>query len=158
MKRRTIGTLAREVGVSVETIRFYERCGILAQPPLPPRGWREYGEEALALIRYIKQAQQMGFTLAELKRLQVKADGSRRAFCESIRNATRKKMRAVEEHIRQLQTIRQDLESFLARCTAKKKNERCPIYDTCVRLKTSSSPLDLSYEQSEGSALSPRRR
>lgn len=144
MKRRTIGTLAREAGINVETIRFYERCGILAQPSLPPEGWREYGDEALALIRYIKQAQKMGFTLAELKRLQVKADGNRRAFCESIRNATRERMRAVEEQTRQLQTIRRDLESFLARCTAKKRNERCPIYDTCVRLKKSSPPLDLS--------------
>jgi hypothetical protein len=66
MKRRTIGTLAREAGVNVETVRFHERCGILAQPPEPPKGWREYGKEGLDLIRYIKQAQQMGFTLAEL--------------------------------------------------------------------------------------------
>jgi MerR family mercuric resistance operon transcriptional regulator len=144
MRRRTIGTLAREAGVNVETVRFYERCGILAQPPVPTKGWREYGKEALALIRYIKQAQQMGFTLAELKRLQIKADGNQWAFCESVRSATREKMCAVEEQIRQLQTVRQNLEGFLARCTAKKKNERCPIYDTCVRLKTSSGPLDSS--------------
>ena len=66
MKRRTIGTLAREAGVNVETVRFYERLGILTQPPSPPEGLREYGEEVCALIRYIKQAQQVGFTLAEL--------------------------------------------------------------------------------------------
>jgi MerR family mercuric resistance operon transcriptional regulator len=144
MKRRTIGTLAREAGVNVETVRFYERCGILLQPPSPQEGWREYDEEALALIRYIKQAQHMGFTLAELKRLQTKADGSRFAFCESVRNAAREKMRAIEEQIGHLQTIRQGLEGFLARCTAKKMDEKCLIYETCVRLKASPAAVDLS--------------
>lgn len=51
MKRRTIGTLAREARVNVETVRFYERCGILVRPPSQPEGWREYDDEALALIR-----------------------------------------------------------------------------------------------------------
>jgi DNA-binding transcriptional MerR regulator len=139
MKRRTIGTLAREAGVNLETIRFYERCGILAKLPSQPGGWREYDDETLALIRYIKQAQQMGFTIAELKRLQTEADGDRRAFCESVRNAAREKIRAVEERIGQLKTVRQDLENFLARCTAKKIDERCPIYETCARLKASSA-------------------
>jgi MerR family transcriptional regulator, mercuric resistance operon regulatory protein len=138
MKRRTIGTLAWEAGVNVETVRFYERCGILVQPPSQPEGWREYDDEALALIRYIKQAQQMGFTLAEIKRLQTQAGGNRPAFCESVRSAARAKIRTIEEQIGRLQTIRQDIENFLARCTAKKIDERCAIYETCMRLKASS--------------------
>jgi MerR family transcriptional regulator, mercuric resistance operon regulatory protein len=130
--------------VNVETVRFYERCGLLPQPPSPPEGWREYGEDALALIRYIKQAQQMGFTLAELKRLQLKANGDQRTFCESVQNATRERMCAVEKQIRQLQTIRRELKSFLARCTSKGNDERCPIYNTCVRVKTLSARINLS--------------
>ncbi|HKS76103.1 MAG TPA: MerR family transcriptional regulator, partial [Terriglobales bacterium] len=72
MKRRTISKLAREAGVGIETVRFYEKRGILKQPDAPAEGWREYGDEALETIRYIKIGQQMGFKLAEMQRLQQK--------------------------------------------------------------------------------------
>src|ERR1700746_2544610 len=99
MKRRTISQLAKEAGVGVETVRFYERRGILKQPESPPEGWREYGSDALETIRYIKIGQQMGFKLSEMQRLQQKARGEQRVFCESVREATRAKIKAVEEQI-----------------------------------------------------------
>ena len=70
MKGKTIGKLAKEAGIGVETIRFYEQRGILKQPPAPASGWRQYSEEALSTIRYIKVGQQLGFTLSEMERLQ----------------------------------------------------------------------------------------
>jgi MerR family mercuric resistance operon transcriptional regulator len=134
---------SKKPSVRLETVRFYERCGILVQPPSRGNGWQEYDYEVLALIRYIKQAQQMGFSLSELKDMQSAADGSRPAFCESVRNATREKSRAVERQIEDMQTMQRDLETFLARCTAKEINERCPIYETCVRLKGTSGKKGL---------------
>ena len=135
MKRRTIGKLAKQAGVGVETVRFYERRGILIRPDAPVEGWREYGEDALETIRYIKIGQQMGFKLSEIERLQAKAGGEQRAFCQAVREATREKIRAVEEQIRQLQQMHEELESFLGRCSAKKDNERCPVYDSLGAMK-----------------------
>jgi MerR family mercuric resistance operon transcriptional regulator len=135
MKRRTISELAKETGVGVETIRFYERRGILKQPPSPAQGWREYGEDALSTVRYIRQGQQLGFKLAEMKRLQDKAGGEQQVFCESVRSATREKIGAVEEQIKQLRKMRRELQDFLTRCSAKKKGERCPIYESLGAMK-----------------------
>jgi len=130
MKRRTISKLAKEAGVGIETVRFYEKRGILEQPDTPAEGWREYGEEALETIRYIKIGQQLGFKLSEMQRLQQKARGEQRVFCESVREATRAKIEAVEEQIRQLEQVHEELQNFLGRCTAKKPAERCPIYES----------------------------
>lgn len=135
MKRRTISELAKETGVGVETIRFYERRGILKQPPVPVQGWREYGEDALSTVRYIRQGQQLGFKLAEMKRLQDQAGGEQQVFCESVRSATREKIWAVEEQIKQLRKMRRELQDFLTRCSAKKKGERCPIYESLGAMK-----------------------
>lgn len=134
-RRRTISKLAEEAGVGVETIRFYERRGILKQPQAPPEGWREYGEDALETIRYIKIGQQLGFKLSEIERLQKNAGGEQRVFCESVRAATREKIKAVEDQIRQLQQVHGELESFLSRCAAKKDGERCPIYESLGAMK-----------------------
>ncbi|HVO82563.1 MAG TPA: MerR family transcriptional regulator [Terriglobales bacterium] len=135
MKRRTIGELAREAGVGVETIRFYERRGILKQPSSPAQGWREYGDDALSTLRYIKQGQHLGFRLAEMKRLQERAGGEQQAFCESVRAATRERIWAVEEQIKQLRRMRRELQDFLGRCSAKNAGERCPIYESLGAMK-----------------------
>jgi MerR family mercuric resistance operon transcriptional regulator len=130
VRRRTISKLAKECGVSVETVRFYERSGILERPPTPAEGWREYGDKALSTLRYIKLGQQLGFKLAEMKQLQTTAGGGQRAFCEAVRAATREKIKAVEAHIEQLNQVRKELDDFLGRCSAKQSDERCPIYES----------------------------
>ena len=69
MDTLTIGKVAREAGVGVETIRFYEREGLLESPDRRPSGYRQYEPEAIARLRFIKQAQRLGFTLREIKEL-----------------------------------------------------------------------------------------
>src|SRR5579883_3016061 len=101
MARRTIGRLAKEAGVNVETIRFYERQGLLFRPPAPPAGWREYGEDAVWLIHYIKLAQRLGFCLSEVKRLMARLSEGEN-FCESFRGALADKVCEIEEKIEQL--------------------------------------------------------
>jgi len=80
---RTIGRLAEEAGVHVETIRYYERRGLLRRPPTPPSGWRTYDESAVWIIHYSKLGGQLGFTLAELRKL-LSQVGSGQAFCTSM--------------------------------------------------------------------------
>jgi len=130
MKKRTISKLAKEAGVGVETVRFYERRGILKQPELPSEGWRDYGSDAVETIRYIKIGQQLGFKLSEMQKLQEKAAGEQRAFCESVRAATRDKIKAIEGQIEQLRQVHTEWTDFLGRCSAKKDTERCPIYES----------------------------
>jgi len=77
---RTIGRLAEEAGVNVETIRFYERSGLLRQPKAPVSGWRVYDGSAVWIIHYIKLGRQLGFTLAELKALLANV-GTGKRFC-----------------------------------------------------------------------------
>ncbi len=69
MPRMTIGELARRAGVGVETVRYYQRRGLFPEPPRQPRGFREYPKEALELLRFIRRARGLGFTLREIERL-----------------------------------------------------------------------------------------
>jgi MerR family mercuric resistance operon transcriptional regulator len=83
---RTIGRLAKEAGVHVETIRFYERRGLLRQPKSPASGWRVYDLSAVWILHYIKLGRQLGFTLSELKTLLANVD-SGKMFCKSVQQA-----------------------------------------------------------------------
>src|ERR1041384_5413921 len=69
MKPLTIGEVARRAGVGVETVRFYERQGLLAEPPRRGSGYRQYDQEAVAVLRFIRRAKELGFTLREIKGL-----------------------------------------------------------------------------------------
>src|SRR5437868_6503491 len=69
MARMTIGELARRAGVGVETVRYYQRRGLFPEPPRVNRGTREYSPEALALLRFIRRARGLGFTIKEVERL-----------------------------------------------------------------------------------------
>ena len=129
MTQMTISKLAKEAGVSVETIRFYERIGLLTRPATPTSGWRKYSEAALAGVRYIKISQQLGFTLSELDDLQLTAAAGRNAFCGSVRSAALAKIQAVEEQITKLQAIQRELQNLLTRCGARAPSDPCPIFD-----------------------------
>ncbi len=90
--RRTIGKLAKEAGVGVETVRFYERKGLIDQP-VTGEGYRDYGDETLAAVRYIKIAQKMGFSLADVAKLRGKLrEGP--GFCEAVRATARRRLGA----------------------------------------------------------------
>lgn len=126
MKARTIGVLAREAEVNVETIRFYEREGLLGQPPKPKGGWRVYGDEAVWTVRYIRLAQRMGFSLADVKVLgrQLRDGGnSSRDFRELLES----RLRATKEEIDRLQSVRSEIERMLANCRTRSGLGRCPI-------------------------------
>ena len=126
LARRTIGRLAAEAGVNVETIRYYERRGILRRPPAE-RGGRHYGEEALWLIRYIKIVQSWGFSLKAITGLIAQAEQSPN-FCAAVRQTARGKMAEIDLAMAALAEQRRELSAFVEACAAKPDAERCPIF------------------------------
>ena len=127
---RTIGRLAREAGVSVEAVRFYERRGLLRQPKTPANGWRVYDDSAVWVIRYIKMGRQLGFTLAEVKRLMANVNGGRR-FCVSVQRAYQDKIQLIGRKIDQLRAARRELKKALSACVLRSTTGDCPIAQRC---------------------------
>ena len=129
---RTIGKLAREIGVGVETIRFYERQGLITQPP-KSEGPRHYDDQTLAMLRYLRLAQQLGLSLREIRALQGRhADGQ--AFCKSLRTLVEQKLAALVREAEALERLKNELNAFLTRCQARYPNRPCPIVEELTRL------------------------
>jgi MerR family transcriptional regulator, copper efflux regulator len=124
--RRTIGKLAAEAGVGVETVRYYERRGLLRQPARA-RGPRIYGDEALWRLRYLKVGQQWGLSLREMKTLLAGAERSPN-FCSSIRAAAARRIEAIDSTIAELGVQREQLSIYIRECAAKADVDRCPIF------------------------------
>jgi len=128
MKGRTIAKLAAEAGVNVETIRYYQRIGVLDKPRPSASGWRQYSEHVLRTLQYIKSGQQLGFSLAEIKAIQQLCLLEKPPkICESIREVARQKISDVEEQIQNLEQLKARLQEFIQACAAKPDRERCPI-------------------------------
>jgi len=111
----TIGTLAREARVNVETVRYYQRRRLLGVPARPLGGVRRYGEDALARIEFIKRAQDLGFTLDEIAAL---LRLERFSACRPARALAAKKLALVEARLHDLGRLKQVLEELIARCDA----------------------------------------
>jgi len=116
MQSLTISRAARKAGVGVETIRFYERKGLIEQPPKPASsGFRSYPEETVERIRFIRQAQELGFSLREVcELLDLRADPQ--ADAADVRERATAKLSDVNEKMRQLQRIKVALETLIAAC------------------------------------------
>jgi MerR family copper efflux transcriptional regulator len=128
MKALTIGKAARESGVGVETIRFYERQGLIEQPPKPHMGVRRYSDEAISRIRFIKKAQQLGFTLREIHELlALRADPD--ADCSQLREEAVAKLQNVRQKIEQLQQIGAALETLINACPGQGGLQACSILE-----------------------------
>src|SRR5438270_486941 len=122
----TVGKLARAAGVNVETVRFYHRRGLL---PLPDRAYgaaRRYGEESLARLRFIRKAQQLGFALDEVAALLQLDDGR---SCSVARGLAERKLAVVEDRLKDLSALRDQLTSLVRRCRTERGKVRCPLID-----------------------------
>ena len=122
----SIGQIARLCDVGVETIRFYEREGLLEEPARRASGYRQYSEGAVKQIRFIKRAQRLGFSLKEileLLRLRVDAGTS----CEQIQERAAVKLAQVEQKIVELQHMRQALLQVASLCAEENSSSRCPL-------------------------------
>lgn len=119
----TIGRLAASAAVNVETVRYYQRRGLLAEPPRPPGGVRHYGSAEVTRLQFIRRAQAMGFTLDEIGGL-LKVRGRR--ACEQTRTLTEHKLELVRQRIVELQRLEQDLASLVEECGQAAVNAECP--------------------------------
>jgi MerR family copper efflux transcriptional regulator len=128
MASLTIGALARKAGVGVETVRFYERRGLVRRPVRPGTGYRSYPEEAVGRIRFIRNAQGLGFTLQEVKdllALRVTAGTS----CAAMRSRAAAKVADVKRRLGDLERIRTALEQLIAICPGRGALTNCTILD-----------------------------
>lgn len=137
-RRRTIGALAKEAGVGVETVRYYERRGIIERPPREPGG-RSYGDEALWLLRYVKVVQGWGWRLSHVLALLAKAEASPN-FCQAVRQTARNRLEEIDKTILALTAQRGELEDFVAACGAKPDHERCPIFKRLAGISDRRNP------------------
>jgi len=131
--KRTIGKLAKETGVGVETIRFYERRGLLPKPRKPADGYRHYGDDAVAVVRYIRVAQDLGLSLRDIEALRRHLD-TRKTFCSALRATVEGRLEKLQQEMTALITLKSELEGFLSRCRARPANLTCPILDELTTL------------------------
>lgn len=125
-KTLTIGRIAKQAGIHIETIRYYERRGLLPAPPRTHSGYRLYDVESVGRLRFIKRAQALGFTLVEigdLLALRVDAETS----CDVVRSRAERKVADVTEKIRSLQAIQGALAELIAACALGGPEGECPF-------------------------------
>lgn len=120
----TIGTLARAGGVGVETVRFYQRRGLLPEPERPPGGVRRYGEAELARLRFIRRAQRLGFSLREVAELLRLDDGT---HCDEARGLAGRKLADVRARRADLARIEQALAELVDACDSARGTVTCPL-------------------------------
>jgi MerR family mercuric resistance operon transcriptional regulator len=125
----TIGRLARAAGVNVETVRYYQRLGLVDEPVKPETGFRHYPTDTLDRIVFIKRAQQLGFRLEEIRELLELGDGQ----CADVRSRAEEKRSQIEAQIRDLQAMGATLDELIAACRAGRGDAHCPIVQTLAR-------------------------
>ena len=125
----TIGALAKSVGVGVETVRYYQRRGLLPEPARPPGEIRRYGEQDVRRLKFIRSAQAAGFTLSEIGELLELSATDDRAEARRLAQA---RVAALDEKIAELQEAREALAGLAMAC-ANKRGGPCPILSAFER-------------------------
>jgi MerR family mercuric resistance operon transcriptional regulator len=120
----TIGGLADEAGVNVETIRYYQRRGLMSEPDKPPQGHRRYAGDAVKRVRFIKRAQVLGFTLEEIGSL-LELDEAH--ACAETRELAAHKLQAIEAKMADLKAMRKALARLMRQCDSGAVHGPCPI-------------------------------
>ena len=124
----TIGALAERAGVGVETVRFYERRGLVRRPARPQAGYRSYPEEAVGRIRFIRNAQALGFTLQDVKEL-LALRVTPGTSCAAVRSRAAAKAADVKRRVGDLERIGAALEKLIAMCPGRGALAECSILD-----------------------------
>src|SRR5262249_10440299 len=128
MKTLTIGQVARQAGVGVETVRFYEREGLLAEPARRESGYRQYEGGAVARLRFIRRAKELGFTWKEIRELLALRDDPDAGRAD-VRQRAERKVADIEARVRDLVRMRDALGRLAAACHGDGPAEGCPILE-----------------------------
>lgn len=124
----TISQFAKTAGVNVETVRYYERRGLIEQPDKPIEGYRRYPVTTLNRIRFIKRAQELGFTLEEISNLLMLYD----APCQEVQDMASHKLVSVRSKIADLRRLEIVLNDLLSQCAANPDQTHCPIINSMI--------------------------
>jgi MerR family transcriptional regulator, copper efflux regulator len=135
MSALTIGRVAQLASVGVETIRFYEREGLIAVPPRAAFGYRHYPLDTVARLHFIKRAKELGFSLKEIKEL-LSLRVSPEVTCEDVRARAEAKIADIEDKIRQLQRMRRALVRLAETCQGSGPVSECPILESLALEET----------------------
>lgn len=128
METYTIGQLAARTEVSVETIRYYERVGMLDQPVRPQAGYRRYSEEARKRLAFIRRAKALGFTLKEIRELlELRTDSE--TACLIVEEKGGRALNRIEERAWSLRQMQRALRELLAQCRADRSKGNCPMIE-----------------------------
>ena len=125
----TIGRLAKAAGINVETIRYYQRINLITEPKKPTQGFLTYPEQTLEQIKFIKRAQQLGFSLQEIAELLSLGDG----HCNDVRKRAEEKQSHIDEQIKDLKKLRKTLNNLIRACQSDSNNTHCPIVEALTR-------------------------
>lgn len=132
MLQLSIGQVSRRTGVSVETIRYYEREGLIESPPRKASGYRQYGDADVTRLAFIQQAKSLGFSLKEIgELLSLRADPARGS--SEVRALAQDKLEDIETRIRLLQRMRRALKKLTDRCPGSGSTQDCPILEALDR-------------------------
>lgn len=125
----TIGQLANKVDINVETIRYYERCGLINRPAKPNRGYRKYSNDILQRLLFIRKAKTLGFRLDEIKNLLLLNE----EHCEDVQSIAQHKLEQVREKLDDLHRLEGALDSLIQKCNKATDKARCPIIETLLK-------------------------
>ncbi len=127
MSGLTIGTVANQAGVNIETLRYYERKGIVSKPPRTSSNYRVYPDETVRRVRFVKRAQELGFSLNEIKEL-LALRATRGATCDDVCRQALHKIGDIEEKIQTLQAMKDALRKLVKECAS----ANAPVSDCAI--------------------------
>jgi MerR family copper efflux transcriptional regulator len=122
----TIGAVAKRVGVAIDTIRYYEREGLLPEPRRRASGYRSYDEGTVAQLRFIRRAKDLCYTLEEIREL-LALSADRQRGVKAVKQRAQQRLAAIEQRIAELQRVRDGLAQLVASCPGHGRPEDCPI-------------------------------
>ena len=128
MEKLSIGELAKKANVNIETIRYYERRGLISEPPRNKSGHRQYSQEAVKRADFIKKCQRLGFSLKEIEEI-LELRITPKSTCADMKTRVTEKLTDVDQKIQELVHIRDALNRLLKKCTGKGPIGRCPILE-----------------------------
>ncbi|TJY62026.1 heavy metal-responsive transcriptional regulator [Sinimarinibacterium sp. CAU 1509] len=125
MSSLRVSQLAERAGVGIDTVRYYERAGLIPEPPRRASGYREYPAQAVERLRFIRRAKALGFTLEEIAGLLTLSD--QRADAQDVRQLAVERLEQIETKLRELQRMRDGLRQLVDACPGHGDSEACPI-------------------------------
>lgn len=128
-KQITINTIAKKAGIGIETIRYYQRIGLIEKPEKPLIGYRVYSQDIIARLFFIQRAKELGFSLAEISNLLALGDGR----CMETKELARHKLEIIKCKLHDLQAIASTLEKLIQSCESNSALQGCPIITAILK-------------------------